>query len=347
MRCIYCKSKTPDYEHDYIGDHVFPKSFGCPNSWTLKCVCQECNNTLGGTIDRYLASDSIEGLWRLEHLGSKSGKEVRQKRIEIRVSEEGVPSEVTETRVWMDFKNRSQVVKKPQIVVQTESGAKEIFVVADMVHEAQTGRRTSIERILSLQEAGCQIYILQDPRMAFDNTLSVLQGIGLQFQVDEDGKFLIEADPKYDIYAKVDFEILRAVGKIGMNYFAYTCGCEEVLKDRYDELRSFVVGTLTYDRISDCPVLPLNGNILVDMEGQKTYIGRHVVTVEKREDIILATVALGNTVNMFYEIMLGAAEEYDLIGRGTVFSKDGSELIELRKILKEDKWYWAEVKLVG
>jgi hypothetical protein len=345
MRCIYCKSEIPEYDYDYIGDHVFPKAFGCPENWTLTCVCQQCNVRFGGTIDRYLASDSREGVWRLEKLGSKSGKEVRQKRIEILVSKEGVPSEIGGTHVWMDFKNKSQIVKKPQIVVQQESGTKEIFAVADLVHEVETGKRESIDRLLSLQNTGCQCYILQDTEIEFNETLSVLRHIGIQFQVEVERKYLIEADPKYDIYATIDFEILRAIGKIGMNYFAYTCGCDEALKGKYDNLRSFIAGTETYDRISDCPVVPVGGNIFVGKEGQKSYIDKHVVTIEEREGNILGTVVLGNTVNMFYEIMFGAAEEYDLVGRGTVFSTDDSGLIELRKILQKEKWLWAEVKL--
>jgi hypothetical protein len=282
----------------------------------------------------------------LENLGSNSGKEVRQKRIEIRVSEEGVPFEIAETRVWMDFKNKSQIVKKPQIVVQLESGKKEIFVIADLVHEFETGKRESIERILTLQNTGCPCYVLQDPEIKYGNTLSVLQSIGIEFQVDETKRSSVEANLKFDIYAKVDLEILRAVGKIGMNYLAYTCGCEEALKDNFDTLRSFIVGIATYDRISDCPVVPLKGNIFVGMDGQKTYIGKHVITIEKRENEVVGTVVLGNTFDMFYEIKFGVDEALDLIGRGTVFSKDASEPIELRKILHEGKWYWAEVKVV-
>jgi len=67
MLCIYCK-KSINKENTSI-EHVFPQAFGCPDDWTINCVCRTCNNEFGRSLERYLAGDSIEGLWRRKNLG--------------------------------------------------------------------------------------------------------------------------------------------------------------------------------------------------------------------------------------------------------------------------------------
>lgn len=66
MRCIYClEEKGP--EHFRGREHVIPQAFGRvgENNFVLKCVCDECNNDLGRTIDEKLARDSAEALDRI------------------------------------------------------------------------------------------------------------------------------------------------------------------------------------------------------------------------------------------------------------------------------------------
>lgn len=83
MTCIYCKKDIDDKNRST--EYVFPQSFGCPDDWTINCVCRKCNNDFGGTLERYLAGDSIEGLWRLQKIGSRSKKPIKQTRVKIRI----------------------------------------------------------------------------------------------------------------------------------------------------------------------------------------------------------------------------------------------------------------------
>ncbi len=86
MNCIYCKKDIK--EDNKSTEHIFPKSFGCPDTWTIDCVCMDCNNEFGKTIERYLAGDSIEGLRRLQKLGSRSKKPIKQTRLKINIPDE-------------------------------------------------------------------------------------------------------------------------------------------------------------------------------------------------------------------------------------------------------------------
>ena len=101
MQCIYCKNTIDDSNCSV--EHVFPRSFGCPDTWTIDCVCRKCNNELGGTIERRLSGDSMEGLWRLQRLGSRSKKPIKQERIKIRVPEEERYGEVRGIILYADF----------------------------------------------------------------------------------------------------------------------------------------------------------------------------------------------------------------------------------------------------
>lgn len=61
--CIYCLEKKPD--ELFNREHVIPEAFGkFENNLVLDCVCKDCNDHFGGTLDRKLARDSIEGLAR-------------------------------------------------------------------------------------------------------------------------------------------------------------------------------------------------------------------------------------------------------------------------------------------
>src|ERR1700761_2082929 len=61
--CIYCL--TAKDTRDFNIEHVLPQAFGrFEDNLTLDCVCTACNQTLGDTVDRKLARDSVEGLDR-------------------------------------------------------------------------------------------------------------------------------------------------------------------------------------------------------------------------------------------------------------------------------------------
>jgi hypothetical protein len=62
--CIYCVEKKPD--DDFNREHVVQQAFGSfdTSNLVLDCVCTDCNDYFGRTIDLTLARDSIEGFDR-------------------------------------------------------------------------------------------------------------------------------------------------------------------------------------------------------------------------------------------------------------------------------------------
>jgi hypothetical protein len=61
--CIYCLQKKPDGE--FNAEHVVPQSFGrFEDNLVLDCVCKECNDYFGGTLDLKLGRRAALGAAR-------------------------------------------------------------------------------------------------------------------------------------------------------------------------------------------------------------------------------------------------------------------------------------------
>lgn len=62
--CIYCEEVKDEGAFEG-GEHVIPQAFGTfEHNKVIHCVCDECNNFFGRTIDQKLARDSAEGFAR-------------------------------------------------------------------------------------------------------------------------------------------------------------------------------------------------------------------------------------------------------------------------------------------
>ena len=76
--CIYCLGERESSAFNV--DHVIPRAFGMfEQNLTLDCVCTECNDYFGKTIELAFARDSIEAFLRLHH-GVKPAHEVSELR---------------------------------------------------------------------------------------------------------------------------------------------------------------------------------------------------------------------------------------------------------------------------
>jgi hypothetical protein len=133
MICIYCKKEIPAESASI--EHVFPRSFGCPNDWILDCVCRGCNNEFGGTIERYLAGDSIEGLWRLQKIGSRSKMPIRQTRLKIRIPNENRYGEFKGVTLYADFTQIDSLYLPPQISICDSSAERKFIILGEASDE--------------------------------------------------------------------------------------------------------------------------------------------------------------------------------------------------------------------
>ena len=120
IKCIYCKCEIT--ESNKSNEHVFPQSFGCPDTWTMDCVCRGCNIAFGQSIERYLARDSLEGLWALKKIGSRSGKPIRQMRIKLNVPDEDKYGEFRGAIVYADFSQKGGLLLPAQILLKDDQG---------------------------------------------------------------------------------------------------------------------------------------------------------------------------------------------------------------------------------
>jgi hypothetical protein len=88
--CIYCKSQNRPFNRE----HVMPQAFGTfePQSLVLNdCVCSDCNNYFGRTLEFSLSRDSMEAVLRLRY-GMKpatEAKELPYKKLELKVGQPG------------------------------------------------------------------------------------------------------------------------------------------------------------------------------------------------------------------------------------------------------------------
>jgi len=229
MVCIYCK-KNIDAENRST-EHVFPQSFGCPDDWTIDCVCKNCNNELGGTIERRLAGDSMEGLWRLQKIGSRSKKPIRQTRIKIHVPDEDRYGEFRGLILYADFSQMDSLYLPAQVVVLGDSGMRQHYLLEDMNDEDirnipgkfglfahnENEHNQAVERFKRLGKK-------------FDGEITKLP----QTAINDDGKLEVE------IEGVLDAVIFRTIAKITFNYLAKVKGYEYTLNQKFDVMREYV-----------------------------------------------------------------------------------------------------------
>lgn len=233
-KCIYCLNDKAGSEFDK--EHVVNRAFGTygAETPTLDCVCRECNNCLGTTIDHKLARGTYEGIERLrqgvkradahqlEDAGrllseiviampgrlqdvlltlvptSEGALEVEQApQIGFRKKEDGI---------WINFRlEEFMAMEKPSL---PECDKFRVFAPTDGEREEVIERM----RQHGLEPSG-------DPEMIPGPSEEVL-GVEVRWHIEE--------------------YVRRSIAKIAFNYAAYTEGADFVLKPCFDEVRRFI-----------------------------------------------------------------------------------------------------------
>jgi hypothetical protein len=101
----------------------------------MNCVCKECNTSFGRSIERFLAGDSIEGLWRLQKVGSRSKKPIRQTRIKINIPYEDKYGEFQGCIIYCDFSKKDSLTLPSQVVIEDENGNRKFILLDDIRKE--------------------------------------------------------------------------------------------------------------------------------------------------------------------------------------------------------------------
>ncbi len=317
MRCIYCKNNITEFNKSI--EHVFPEAFGCPDSWTMDCVCRDCNNEFGRTLERYLASDSIEGLWRLQKIGSKSKKPVRQTRITIRIPDEDRYGNFKGVILYADFAQMDSLYLPAQILTFSSSDEKKSILIEKMSDE-------------EIKNVTGRFILFAHNEKEYKQAVERLKQLGKKFEEDDINRLPITAinnDGKLEVETEgiMDAVIFRAIAKLAFNYLAKVKGADYVLDQKFDLIRDYIK---TGNKPNFKMVKIEKGHILTEETNKRYFLEGHIFTVETRGNIIISKVALTNAFNFYYVVYLGEVGPiwYD-IKSGHAYSLEEDKIIPL------------------
>jgi len=292
MICIYCKNEINTKNVSL--EHVFPDSFGCPDNWTIDCVCRKCNNEFGGTIERYLAGDSIEGLWRLQKIGSRSKKPIRQTRIKIHIPNEDRYGEFRGIILYADFAQRDSLYLPAQILTSDSNGERKFTLLEKMSDE-------------EIRNITGRFAIFAHNEKEYKQAAERLKQLG---KILEEGKInqlpqtAIGADGKLEVETEgiMDAVIFRTIAKVAFNYLTKIKGAEYVLNSKFDAIREYIrAGGKANSRL----VRVEKGHILAEETNKWHFLEGHIFTIETRGNTIISKISLTNKFDFYYVVNLG------------------------------------------
>jgi HNH endonuclease len=290
--CIYCVRSLPD--SSFNREHVLLKALGgFRKNLIIRCVCSECNDYFGRTIDRVFARGSLEALLRLE-LGLKPTEEVTNlltDRLTFQYpagSYEGL---------WLEpIPDNGRVVLRPQPQVgfMTRAGDSWLYVrereLQQLTNLPQTADPAGRKRVLAQTQEG------------YERLLGHLRRLGVEFRPDgappvPEGWGEVEPE----VTAVVDNTIQRCVAKMAFNYLAYTMGPDFALRVDFHPVRGFVrEGTHQPHPVVTESQTP----ILADDELARRQTRGHLITLQwdDRVDELISLVSPFNEIT--YRVVL-------------------------------------------
>lgn len=321
MNCIYCNN--PITQNNNSEEHVFPQSFGCPDSWTMNCVCIECNIGFGKSIERFLAGDSLEGLWRLQKIGSRSKKPIRQTRLKIHIPSEDKYGEFKGAVVYCDFSKKDSLILPSQIVLKDDEGNRKYFLLADLEKEEI---KNDLNRY---KEKG--FWILAHNASEEQKAIEKMKQVGIDFRPQKRGALppsAVEKDGTLQVLVEgiIDDVLFRAIAKIAFNYLAKVKGAEFTLDSRFDTIREYIkTGVKPNFKIVEIK----EGHILAEETFNKYFFEGHIFTIQTKGNRIIGKISLSNTFAFYYVVSLGEMDVWHDLKSGHAYSLKDDKIIEL------------------
>jgi HNH endonuclease len=291
--CIYCKSQTNPFNRE----HVIPEAFGTfhPNWHLFDCVCEQCNQYFGNTIEPILTRDSPEALLRLEY-GLKPPSKVQDlhyNRVTLKVNEPGV---------WFGARFEfvpdaigQKIIPRPlsQVALRKKSEADFVWLLEDEI------TTEAVARFKGAAPGDIEIKVLSASAKDTQRLIDRLNDVGINFRK---GPPIVEAlavDGSLDaaVASIMDSSIFRAISKIAFNYATYLHKPEFVLQPDFDDLRNYIrYGTTP----KWAPVVrPSADSILADEPRGYQHTHGHLITFDwdRGDHGLIAQVSLFNSVN--------------------------------------------------
>jgi HNH endonuclease len=236
--CIYCKSKDGRFDRE----HVMPQAFGTfePDSPVLNdCVCAECNNYFGRTLEFALSRDSMEAVLRLRH-GIKpatEAKELPYRKLELKV---GQPGPWLGATVVLEADRTGKAIEPvlvPQVAFKWRGESEWTWFL-----ERELDDSSRLAPFRGAQPGTLEIRILVPLQGDHERLVEKLRRLGIKFlkQGILEQPMTVDGKIQLQIAAQVDDTIFRAIAKIAFNYAAWVHGAGFVLRSDFDDLRKYI-----------------------------------------------------------------------------------------------------------
>jgi hypothetical protein len=247
MKCIYCLRDSGVTFHGV--EHVIPRAFGRfgSNTPTLDCVCDECNAYFGRELDQLLARDTIEGVSRYAR-GQLSGETRAQRRLEISLAEGPEAGPYAGLRVSVDGTTGKLMRPRAQFhAFNFQTQKNEVYFI-ERIHGLVLPEAIYGVPGKDGVKGTWRVKAFAASKEEYDALVAALQATGIDFQPGElfqmpEGSTAESGiEPTFLVYieGEVDTSHKRALAKILMNFVAWSLGCDEALKARWDFLRNYV-----------------------------------------------------------------------------------------------------------
>ncbi len=275
--CIYCKIGFSKKSKE----HVIQRGFGTFNSdtWTLDCVCPDCNNLFGRTLDIELTRDSLEGVSRYNLSNKKSSESYKNKNIKFTFPNDFEIQELRNTLAFLDHQlGQLQVLPCAQIGFWSEKEKQYKFFLDSELENIDFEKE-------GLSKKGMRLLAPSEEKH------SELEGKAKKmFGYKKKEDFFIDSSKintsdkvvNFHIEGRITPIIRRAITKIAFNFLAKCTSPEFVLQKGFDEVRNFILkgGEEPKIDISNEPILydenrnfrRMHNGFLIILENQNNKI---------------------------------------------------------------------------
>jgi hypothetical protein len=277
-----------------------PQAFGTfEQSFVLNdCVCSDCNNYFGRTLEFALSRDSVEAMLRLRQ-GVKPASEANElpyKKLELKV---GQPGQWLGATVVLEMDSTGKGIEPvpvPQIAFKWKGESEWVWFLEREMDASQLAPYKNAQ-------GKVEIRILGPSSDDHNRLVEKLAQLDIKFVKQGELKEPITTDGTVgiEVASQVDATIFRAIAKIAFNYVAYVHTASFLLRSDFDDLRNYIrYGT--YSTLTQF-VKPSSKPILADDRPYSKQTNGHLITFDwnHRQKALIAQVSMFNTT--IYQVL--------------------------------------------
>jgi len=278
-RCIYCLETKS--EELFNREHVIPEGFGTfEGNLVLECVCKECNDLFGRTLDLKLGRDAIEGIDRFRH-GLKTPAEYKSLGKRSTSYHEVMEGPLKGLRCFGTPNDRGDFDMTgylPQIgLAQTDDGPFEYHLFDEVPTKEELTARGFVSPV-SFQVFGATV----------EEGMDQLEKKGFPRGESGGQTSPFKGRARVDFVFTISHPEFRAISKIAFNYLAARSTAGIACMPQFNEIRRYV-------RFGVLPPRPLVRifppvHVADPVTGQA--VRAHYLAVERRGDKVAAQVSL-------------------------------------------------------